>query len=134
MQEPTAKQRLQSKFTLEELAASAFDLSSSLGSLLSSQQDFSDIRTIKAVMLPALKSDPDVEAALGERKLWVLCQQRHLIVHRRGVVDARYQEAKGEARHIGERLVVTPRELESQIEGVVNAGRVLLIAAGTHAV
>ena len=134
MQEPTAKQRLQSKFTLEELAASGFDLSSSLGSLLSSQQDFSNIRTIKAVMLPAVKSDSDVEAALGERKLWVLCQQRHLIVHRRGVVDARYLEATGETRQIGERLVVTPSELESQIEAVVNAGRVLLIAAGKHAV
>jgi len=134
MQEPTAKQRLQSKFTLEELAASGFDLSSSLGSLLSSQQDFSDIRTIKAVMLPAVNSDSDVEAALGERKLWVLCQQRHLIVHRRGVVDARYVEATGETRQIGDRLAVTPSELESQIEGVVNAGRVLLIAAGKHAV
>jgi hypothetical protein len=134
MQEPTAKQRLQSKFTLEELAASGFDLSSSLGSLLSAQQDFSDIRTIKAVMLPAIKSDSAVEAVLGEKNLWVLCQQRHLIVHRRGVVDARYLEATGEARQIGERLAVTPSELESQIEGVVNAGHVLLIAAGKHAV
>jgi hypothetical protein len=134
MKEPTAKQRFQTKFTIEELAAAGFDLSSSLGSLLSSQQDFSDIRTIKAVMLPAVESDSNVDAALGERDLWVLCQQRHLIVHRRGVVDARYLEATGEARQIGERLVVTPAELDSQIEKVVNAGRVLLVAAGKHAV
>ncbi len=84
-------------------------------------------------MLPALKSDPDVEAALGGQDLWVLCQQRHLIVHRRGVLDARYLEKTGEARQIGQRLVVTPAEFESQIDGVVNAGRVLLIAAGKHA-
>jgi hypothetical protein len=133
MQEPTAKQRLQSKFTLEELAASGFDLSSSLGSLLSTQQDFSDIRTIKAVMLPALQSDSELEATLSEKTLWVLCQQRHLIVHRRGVVDSRYLQMTGESRQIGQRLVVTPDELEAQIDSVIVAGRALLGTANKHA-
>lgn len=134
IQEPTAKQRLQSKFTLEELATAGFDLSSSLGSLLSSQQDFSDIRTIKAVMLPALNTEPDVEAALGDKALWLLCQQRHLIVHRRGVVDARYLEGTREDRKIGDRLVIHPDGLESQLERVVNAGRALLLTASKEAV
>jgi hypothetical protein len=134
LQEPAAKHRLQSKFTLEELATAGFDLSSSLGSLLSSQQDFSDIRTIKAVMLPALNSAPDVEAALGDKALWVLCQQRHLIVHRRGVVDARYIDATGESRKIGDHLAISPDDLESQLAKVVNAGRALLLAASKHAV
>lgn len=134
IQEPAAKQRLQSKFTLEELATAGFDLSSSLGSLLTSQQDFSDIRTIKAVMLPALNAEPDVEAALANKVLWVLCQQRHLIVHRRGVVDARYLDVTGEKRKIGERLVIKPDDLEVQLKKVVNAGHVLLAAADKHAV
>jgi hypothetical protein len=134
IQSPAAKQRLQSKFTLEELASAGFDLSSSLGSLLSTQQDFSDIRTIKAVMLPALNAEPDVETALGDRVLWILCQQRHLIVHRRGVVDGRYLESTGETRKIGERLVVTPDDLDQQLDKVVNAGRALLLAASKHAV
>lgn len=134
IQEPAAKQRLQSKFTLEELATAGFDLSSSLGSLLTSQQDFSDIRTIKAVMLPTLSAEPDVETAIGNEVLWVLCQQRHLIVHRRGAVDARYLEATGEKRKIGERLVIKPDDLEIQLVKVVNAGHALLVAAGKHAV
>jgi hypothetical protein len=57
LKEPTAKNRLQSKFTLEELALAGFDVSRSLGSILTSQQDFSDLRTIKAVMLPILQTD-----------------------------------------------------------------------------
>lgn len=134
LQEPTAKHRLQSKFTLEELATAGFDLSASLGSLLSSQQDFSDIRTVKAVMLPALNSEPDVGAALEDKTLWVLCQQRHLIVHRRGIVDARYIDATGETRKVGDRLVITPDDLESQLGKVVSAGRALLSAASKHAV
>ncbi|HVP39845.1 MAG TPA: hypothetical protein VMS93_11755 [Candidatus Saccharimonadales bacterium] len=82
LREPTAKHRLQSKFTLEELATAGFNLSASLGSLLPSRQDFSDFATVKAVMLPLLDSEPDVGAALDDKALQVLCQQRHLIVHR----------------------------------------------------
>ena len=133
MQDPAMKQRLQSKYTLEELASVGFDLSSSLGSLLSSQQDFSDIRTIKAALLPALNSDAAVATALGDKRLWVLCQQRHVILHRRGVIDARYLEATGEQRPIGSRLSVTTAELELQIETVISAGSILLSAAVKHA-
>lgn len=134
IQEPTAKARFQSKFTLEELATAGFDLSSSLGSLLSSQQDFSDIRTIKAVMLPALNSDKDLETALADKRLWILCQQRHLIVHRRGLVDGRYLEATGESRQVGDRIVISPADLDSHLEAAVIAGRALLMAASKHAV
>jgi len=133
IQDAAAKQRLQSRFTLEELASFGFDLSSSVGSLLSSQQDFSDIRTIKAAILPALNFDPAVAAVLGEKRLWILCQQRHVILHRRGVVDARYLEVTGDQRPIGSRLSVKPAELESQIKAVVAAGSTLLTAAGRHA-
>jgi hypothetical protein len=133
MCESTARQRLQSKFTLEELESYNFDLSSSLGTLLSSQQDFSDLRTIKAALLPALNSDAALAAALGEKPLWVLCQQRNLIVHRRGVIDIRYVEATGEQLPIGSRLSVSPPQLESQLEAVISAGKTLLIAAGRHA-
>lgn len=129
IQEPTAKQRLQSKFTLEDLAAVNFDLSHSLGSLFTSQQDFSDIRTIKAVILPALNNDSEVEASIGNKVVWLLCQQRHLIVHRRGVVDTRYLDATGEKREIGKQLVITPKELATHIKSAVNVGNALLIAA-----
>jgi hypothetical protein len=80
-----------------------------------------------------LNSDPAVADALAEKRLWVLCQQRHLIVHRRGVIDARYLEATGEQQAIGSRLSVAPAELESQIESVVAAASALLTAAGQHA-
>lgn len=130
VQEPVAKRRLQSKFTLDDLASFQFDVSSSVGSLISSQQDFSDLATIKAALFPALNSDPAVVAALSDSKLWLLCQQRHLIVHRRGAIDARYLEATGETAQVGSRLSVAPAQLESQIESVVAAACAMLGAAG----
>jgi hypothetical protein len=130
VQEPTARQRLRSRFTLDELAGFGFDVSSSVGSLLSSQQDFSDLATIKAAILPALSSEPTVAAALDDSRLWVLCQQRHLIIHRRGVIDARYLRATGDRGQIGSRLLVTPGQLDSHIEAVVKAACAMLAAAG----
>lgn len=129
IEDPAAKQRLQSRFTLAELASFGFNVASSLGTLLVAGLDFSDIRTIKAGILPALNSDVSCASALGEKTLWILCQQRHLILHRRGVIDGRYLEATGEQQQIGSRLSISPAELEAQIKTVVSAGCALLAAA-----
>jgi hypothetical protein len=133
LQDPVASKRLPAKFTLEELASFGFNISASLGSILSSRQDFSDLGTIRAVLLPTLDADSAVRTALADRRLWVLCQRRHLIVHRRGVIDARYAEATGDTSPFGTRLSVTPEELESHIQAVGVAGAAMLTAAGTHA-
>jgi len=133
MQDPAVRQRIQTRFTIEELAVAGFNVASSLGSILASQQDFSDIRTIKALLLPILNSDADCSSALAERELWVLNQQRHLILHRRGVIDTRYVDATGDPRTIGTRLGVSPAELEIRLAAMVAAAKSLLAAAGKHA-
>ena len=133
LRDPTAKHRLPSRFTVEELASFGFDVSTSFGSVLSSYQDFSDIRTIRALLQSALNSDATVEAALADRRLWMLCQRRHLIVHRRGVVDLRYIEATGDQAPQGSRLSVVPSDLEADFQAVGLAGTALLVSAQTHA-
>ena len=75
--------------------------------MLAAQQDFSDIRTIRAVVVPMLGSEPALTAALGDKRLWLLCQERHLIVHRRAVVDARFLEATGQTLELGDRLLLS---------------------------
>ena len=93
MQEPNAKQRFQIRFTLEDLAEFGFEPSSSLGSALSLQQDFSDIRTMKVALIPALRFDSAVAAALADRHLRLLAQQRHLV-----------RVAHQHSRHHGDRV------------------------------
>jgi hypothetical protein len=129
LKDPAGKRRLPTQFGIEELAAVGFDVSTSLGSLLSCRQDFSDLRTIRATLLPALDAESAAISALADVKLWVLCQRRHLIVHRRGVIDAQYVEAVGESAPLGSRLEVTPNELEAHIKAVASAGTALLAAA-----
>lgn len=129
LREPTAKNRLPSKFSVEELAIFGFDLSNSLGSILATQQDFSDIKTIKAVINPTLSRKTVPINELEDPDLWCLCQQRHLIVHRRGVIDSRYIESTRESCRVGDRLKISPERLQAYLEVVVNAGTAMLQAA-----
>ena len=127
--EPSLKHRFEFKLSLNELADYDFNISSSVGSLLAAQRDFSDIRIIKAALPPLLTTQAQVVEALSQRSLWILCQKRYLIVHRRGIVDSRYLEATGEDLKLGSRLQVDPATLKHHIQDVVAAGATLLEGA-----
>ena len=117
------------KIPMQRVADLGFDLSSKLGELLAEQNDLADLGTIKVTLLALFPGGARLRAALDNRALWLLFQQRHLIVHRRGVVDRRYREATGDSRSIGTSLVLTPVDLTRHIEVVVEAASSLLKTA-----
>jgi hypothetical protein len=120
---PTTRKRFEAeRLPLDTLAQYGFDLSARLGTVLVSQQNFSDLRTIKAVFVVLFPGDTALTQALAQRDLWTLYQRRHLIVHRRGVIDQDYLDATGETLEIGTRLVVTPLAFETALSVVVSAG------------
>jgi hypothetical protein len=129
MADSTARQRIPARITLEEMANFNFNLTSCLGTLVVAQQDLSDIKSIRTLIPALLGGDGSVAVSLGERSLWNLCQRRHLIVHRRGVVDAKYLEAVGGSDALGRKIVVNPDELERDIRAVASAGITMLIRA-----
>jgi hypothetical protein len=65
---------------------------------------------------------------LGHKDLWILNQRRHLIVHRRGVIDREYLEKTGETLEIGDLLTVTPQEITGYFGRVRDAGVAILDA------
>ena len=81
-------------------------------------------------MLALFPANVRLRTALTQRDLWTLFQRRHLIVHRRGIVDRRYLEATGEGREMGARLAITPQELTKHLGVVVEAAGALVAAAG----
>jgi hypothetical protein len=130
MSDPEVKKRFElTKISMQHVANLGFDLSSKLGELLAEQNDLTDLGTIKVTLSALFPHDARLRTALNERALWVLFQQRHLIVHRRGVVDRRYLEATGDTRSVGASVVLTPRELNRHVEVVVDAASSLLEAA-----
>jgi len=106
----------------EILTEYQFNLSSKMGSLLLEHSPIDTIPSMKAVFGGILPNHKEVAAALSEKNLWLLFQRRHLIVHRRGIVDRRYLAATGEKLSLGTDLVVFPSELQSYMETVLKAG------------
>jgi hypothetical protein len=123
---PKTRKRFEAeRLPLDTLVQHGFDLSSRLGSVLIAQQDFSDLRTIKAVYSVLFPEGAVLNDALDHRDLWMLFQRRHLIVHRRGVIDQAYLQATGENGAIGTQLTVTPDDFEKALSVVIAAGTAL---------
>lgn len=123
---PTTRKRFEAeRLSLDTLVQHGFDLSARLGTVLVGQQDFSNLQTIKAVLAVLFPGSKDLNQALAHRDLWTLYQRRHLVVHRRGMIDQAYLDATGETITIGTRLVVTPRDFEGALSVVVSAGTAL---------
>jgi len=113
------------KVSIDDLSLSGYDLSNKMGSLLFGPRDFSDIRAIRAVMT-AIFSSASVAEVLNNDSLWHLNQDRHLIVHRRGVVDSRYIQATGTIFQVGESVTVSPRRLEEYFRSVIKCATTIL--------
>jgi hypothetical protein len=120
---PTTRKRFEAeRLPLDTLVQHGFDLSARLGTVLVSQQKFSDLPTIKAVFAVLFPGNTALTEALAQRDLWTLYQRRHLIVHQRGVIDHDYVVATGETLGIGTRLAVAPRAFETALRVVVSTG------------
>ena len=116
------------KIPIDLLAQFGFDLSSQMGNLLASQQDFSDLATIKTVFQTLFPDNRPLREKLQARELWTLCQERHLIVHRRGVIDEEFRKNTDSGQTIGSRLRIKPAQLEEAIRLVQDTGLTILQA------
>jgi hypothetical protein len=120
---PTTRKRFEAeRLPLEALVQHGFDLSARLGTVLVGQQDFSDLPAVKAVYGVLFPASADLNQALAHRGLWTLYQQRHLIVHRRGVIDQAYVDSTGETSCVGTRLAVSPRDFADALGVTIAAG------------
>jgi hypothetical protein len=127
-----AKKRFElSRITMQRLADFGFDISAKLGELLAEQNDLADLGTIKVAVSSLFPNNVHLRAALDRRELWTLFQQRHLIVHRCAIVDQRYIDATGDARPLGDALVIRPQDLDRYTTAVVDVAAALLSAAAT---
>ncbi|WP_138511935.1 hypothetical protein [Rhodoferax bucti] len=110
----------------QTLASYGFDMSKNLGQFLISRADLKNVPAIRATYQALFPLASSLHQTLSDKRLWDLSQKRHLIVHRRGLVDREYLEATGHAVAMGDDLWVTPAEVESYIEATQAAGMALL--------
>ena len=108
-----------------------FDLTSSMGNLLVGFHPIDTIPSMKAVFEVVLPNRKAISGALNDRELWLLFQRRHLIVHRRGIVDSSYLSATGDKVSLGTEIRISPDALEKYMKLVLKAGAA--IGAGVAA-
>jgi len=103
---------------IDVIDAHGFDLTRSMGSALFRGKKLDNLTVVKAI-LGLLFSDAELQKALG--KLWLLNQQRHLFVHRRGVADEKYLKNTKTNIALGQRLIIESDDLEKHIMDVHDA-------------
>jgi hypothetical protein len=103
------------------LAAKSFDLSNQMGTLLFEERDLSSLFAIRTAC-EAIFDDSTLRTMLSADSLWLLNQKRHLIAHRRGVVDDEYIRNTGSSLAVGDHLYISPDEFEENLVEVLSIG------------
>ncbi len=103
-----------------------------MGNVLIELHDLSDLPTIKDVFGTLFPHTAPLRKALDEGDLWILNQRRHLLVHRRGIVDDEYLDNTKESVAIGSLLSVSPKEIENYFHVVRDAGEEIVTACSTN--
>jgi hypothetical protein len=114
---------------LDVLSVYGYDISKNLGDVFANVYDLSSLGAIKQTFSVLFPANSDLHDRLRNQKFWVFHQRRHLIVHRRAVVDQQYLEKTGEKIQIGQQLTPTPAEIEEYIMLVCEAALALVKAA-----
>jgi hypothetical protein len=117
----TYRDLLSTRVLLEALEAKSFNLSSAMGDLFCDVVKLDSLEKIREASRIAL-CQSSIDIILKDERLWRISQQRHLIVHRRGLVDARYIERTSDRAMIGEQLKVGAKYTESSLAVVRDAG------------
>lgn len=124
---PSTKNRFElQKFTSEILIEHEFDLSNNMGKVIGRNQDFSDIVTIKETYDTLFPDSVSERNILREKDLWNLSQKRHLIVHRRGIVDQKFLNKTGLELNVGDEINISPEKLYSYVKQTIQCGIAIL--------
>ena len=136
LSDPNAKKKFEMpKLNADYLAERGFNLSNQMGSLLFEERDLSNLSAIRTAC-EAIFEDVELRTMLNAESLWLLNQKRHLIAHRRGVVDDEYLKNTGAKLTVGDHLYVSPGDFEKNLVEVLSIGKRFLncvLLSVTHA-
>jgi hypothetical protein len=120
--ENTKRLFVRKSIDIELLHNYSYDISNSMGEVLCEMHEISSITTIRNVYKSLFPASKDLIQKLMDSNLWLLSQQRHLIVHQRGVVDKIFIDNTNLDLPIGSTIRVTPDELETFLSIVRDTG------------
>ena len=122
------KKHFSGRVSIEAIESYGFDVSGSMGDLLLGERGIDSLAVIKDVFQTLFPTHSDLHATMKKDGLWLLWQRRHLLVHKRGLVDAAYLKQTGDKQPVGERLRISASYLD-EIFGLVSGAGVQFVRA-----
>jgi len=116
--------------SIEGIAARGFDVSGKLGDMILEERPLDSLTVMRAIGDVLFKDEADVTRRLNDPALWNAWQRRHLIVHKRAVVDSAFLKKTGEKLDLGSRLKLTGSDLEQTLALIRDVGAVFVCALG----
>jgi hypothetical protein len=107
--------------SVETLQEFSFDVSRSMGTILFGERRLDSLPVIISVC-QCLYKNSELDQKLKSSNLWTLAQRRHLIVHRRGFVDASYLSKTPDQISLGSKIVISAQEVEDYLFEVADIG------------
>lgn len=102
-----------------------FDLSLSMGKILSEAMKMDSLGAIRNIYAITLSSDK-LNIGLADNSLWLIFQRRNLIVHRRGIVDLHYLSKTSDTLAVGEAITIQSDDAEAALETVREVGLTMI--------
>jgi len=113
-------------FNLEVLEQYNYNLSTSMGEILANHNTLDTPSSMKTVFATLLPNKEEIRTAFSDSQIWILFQRRHLVVHRRGVIDAVYLTNTGENLNKGTELTITPKDIDAYFRSILKVGDALI--------
>jgi hypothetical protein len=107
------------KIPFDYISENSFNLSNKMGTLITSSYDCSDLLITKEI-IKSIKKSEEINSILDHKNLWNFFQNRHLLIHKKGIVDKGFIEKTGSTKNIGEKVSITPKELKNTMDLVLN--------------
>ncbi len=127
----TRKQADPKSIDIDMLSAHGFNLSQCMGDWYTENSGTWSLQLVRDTLSVVCPHDAALHEALAHPALWQLSNDRHLIVHRSGVVDEKYRRQTGSQVPIGERIIVLPADLRAAAERVSSSGAIVLGAVSS---
>ena len=105
-----------------------YNIKNHLGDIYSDHHDWSSLKTIKETIKLIYPVNNELHALLKSDDLYKLNSRRHLLVHRRGIVDYKYNETTSDDFTIGDEIPITPDDVRNDLYTIKEIGISILDA------
>ncbi|MEX2485947.1 MAG: hypothetical protein WED10_15350 [Brumimicrobium sp.] len=103
-----------------------YNIKDHLGEIYAEQRDWSNLKKIQESIKKIWPEKDDLHIELKDKILYKINQRRHLIVHKKGLVDDQYNRSTSDNYVIGKEIPIKPKDLKDGLETIKEIGQKLL--------